>query len=187
MNGPIRWWGTNRPSGLKVTAINPNWNSLLEFVGKNPRSVLLSIQIADAHNIIMVTFFEKSGSIIRSYNHNKILVQNHKKLAKLPPKYVHEKSSKRHYKYLLDFGLLLKKVEFTGKSMSEALILEWVNPQYDERLFIDFQEKYKFTTCCVQKLFSVFVLTFKTIFVHNMLWTCIFLGIQWTISRHIVG
>ena len=41
----------------------------------------------------------------------------------------------------------------TGKSMSEALILESVNPQYDERLFIDFQEKYKFATCCVQNLF----------------------------------
>ena len=31
----------------------------------------------------------------------------------------------------------------TGKSMSEALILESVNPQYDERLFIEFPEKYK--------------------------------------------
>ena len=40
---------------------------------------------------------------------------------------------------------------FTGKSMSEALILESVNHQYDKRLFIEFQEKYKFTTCCVQK------------------------------------
>ena len=37
----------------------------------------------------------------------------------------------------------------TGKSVSEALILESVNPQYDERLFIEFPEKYKFTTCCV--------------------------------------
>ena len=44
----------------------------------------------------------------------------------------------------------------TGKSVSEALILESVNPQYDERLFIEFQEKYKFTTCCVQKLFFCF-------------------------------
>ena len=34
----------------------------------------------------------------------------------------------------------------TSKSVSEALILESVNPQYDERLFIEFQEKYKFTT-----------------------------------------
>ena len=30
--------------------------------------------------------------------------------------------------------------------MSEALILESVNPQYDERLFIELQEKYKFRT-----------------------------------------
>jgi hypothetical protein len=34
----------------------------------------------------------------------------------------------------------------TGKSFSDALILESVNPQYDERLFIEFPEKYKFTT-----------------------------------------
>ena len=32
--------------------------------------------------------------------------------------------------------------------------------------------------------FFVFVLTFKTIFVHNMLWTCIFRGIQWTLSSY---
>ena len=38
----------------------------------------------------------------------------------------------------------------TGKSFSEDFILESINPQYDERLFIEFQEKYKFTTCCVQ-------------------------------------
>ena len=36
----------------------------------------------------------------------------------------------------------------TGKSFSEALILESVNPQYDEILFIEFLEK-----CCVQILF----------------------------------
>ena len=29
----------------------------------------------------------------------------------------------------------------TGKSFSEALILATVNPQYDERLFIELQEK----------------------------------------------
>ena len=40
----------------------------------------------------------------------------------------------------------------TGKSVSEALILEPVNPQYDKRLFIEFTEKYKFRTCCVQIL-----------------------------------
>ena len=41
----------------------------------------------------------------------------------------------------------------TGKSFSEALILASVDPQYDKRLFIEFSEQYKFTTCCVQKLF----------------------------------
>ena len=43
--------------------------------------------------------------------------------------------------------------ECTGKSFSEALILELGDPQYDKRLFIEFPEKYKFTTCCVQILF----------------------------------
>ena len=32
---------------------------------------------------------------------------------------------------------------FTGKSFSEALILAPVNPQYDDRLFIEFQKKIK--------------------------------------------
>ena len=41
----------------------------------------------------------------------------------------------------------------TGKSLSEALILKSVNPQYDKRLFIEFPEKFKFTTCRVQILF----------------------------------
>ena len=41
----------------------------------------------------------------------------------------------------------------TVKSVSEALIFESVNPQYDERLFIESPEKYKFKTCCIQKLF----------------------------------
>ena len=49
-----------------------------------------------------------------------------------------------------------KEKPLTSKSvseLSEALILELVNPQYDERLFIEFPEKYKFRTCCVQILF----------------------------------
>ena len=45
------------------------------------------------------------------------------------------------------------KEHSTGKSFSEALILASINPQYDKRLFIEFPEKYKFTTCCVQILF----------------------------------
>ena len=44
---------------------------------------------------------------------------------------------------------------YTGKSFSEALILASVNPQYEKRLFIEFPEKYTFTTCFVQKLFFV--------------------------------
>ena len=43
----------------------------------------------------------------------------------------------------------------TGKSVSEAFIFESVNPQYNERLFIQFPEKYKFRTCCLQKLFGM--------------------------------
>ena len=42
----------------------------------------------------------------------------------------------------------------TGKSFSEAFILASVNSQYNMRFFIEFPEKYKFTTCCEQK--SVF-------------------------------
>ena len=41
----------------------------------------------------------------------------------------------------------------TGKSFSEALILASVNPKYDKRLFIEFPEKYRITTCWVQILF----------------------------------
>ena len=51
---------------------------------------------------------------------------------------------------------------FTGKSLSEALVLAETNPQYDRRY-------YKLKTCCVHKLFLVFVLTFRTIYVHNMI------------------
>ena len=41
--------------------------------------------------------------------------------------------------------------QLTGKSFSEALILRSVNPQYDERLSIEFP--YKITKFCVQLLF----------------------------------
>ena len=41
----------------------------------------------------------------------------------------------------------------TGKSFSEAPILASVNPQYDKRLFIEFPEKYKFTSCWLLILF----------------------------------
>jgi hypothetical protein len=43
----------------------------------------------------------------------------------------------------LDFGLIfhLTKEGDTGKKISEALILASVNIQYDERFFIELQEK----------------------------------------------
>ena len=51
----------------------------------------------------------------------------------------------------------------TGKSFSEALILESVNPQYDEILFFESPPKYEFTICCT---YTNTVLNVK---VHNML------------------
>ena len=82
--------------------------------------------------------------------------------------------------------------KYTGKSLSEALIFESVNPQYDERLFIEFQEKCKFTTCCVQTLgffWFFFDIQNNICTQHhvNMLWTCIFLGIRWTITHHFLA
>ena len=40
----------------------------------------------------------------------------------------------------------------TGKSLSEALILASIYPLYDNRLFIEIQEKYKLSTFCEHKL-----------------------------------
>ena len=56
----------------------------------------------------------------------------------------------------------------TGKSFSEALILAPVNPQYDKRLFIELQEKYKFRSCCVKYCFKCQNKNKKSIFVHIM-------------------
>ena len=60
----------------------------------------------------------------------------------------------------------------TGKSLSEALISASTNPQYDNRLFIELRVQYMkiassehvvYTNCCF-----CFVLTFRTILVHNL-------------------
>ena len=59
-------------------------------------------------------------------------------------------------KILSNFVAFLENINFTGKSFLEALIHASVNPQYDKRLFIKFPEKYKYKTCCVQKLFFCF-------------------------------
>ena len=56
----------------------------------------------------------------------------------------------------------------TGKSLSEALIFASINPQYDDRLFIELRVQYmKITssehgenmgrTCCVHKLVFLFL------------------------------
>ena len=50
-----------------------------------------------------------------------------------------------------------------GKSVSEALILESVNPQYNKRLFPEFPPKYMLGTNIVLNVKT------KTIFLHNML------------------
>ena len=67
---------------------------------------------------------------------------------------------------------------FTGCTGKSLILASTNNPQYDKRLFIDLPVQYMKTTelrtCCVYKLFSFFfVLTFKSIYVHNMFWACI--------------
>ena len=84
------------------------------------------------------------------------------------------------------------KSNITGKSFSEALILESVNPQYDNRLFIYLRVLYKTNTNSEHVVYKhCFECQTKTMFVHNMFWTCTFLGQkqgvnQWTICSHIV-
>ena len=69
---------------------------------------------------------------------------------------------------------------FTSKSLSESFILTSTNPKYEKRLFIDLPVQYVKTTSsehgenmlCTQIVFFVFVLTFKTIYAHNMFSLC---------------
>ena len=71
----------------------------------------------------------------------------------------------------------------TGKSMSEALIFASTNPQYDNRLFIELPVQYMTIpssehgenigrTWGEQIVFFVFVLTFTTIYVNYMFYSC---------------
>ena len=66
--------------------------------------------------------------------------------------------------------------EDTGKFLSEALIFASINPQYDDRLFIELQVQYMKTTGSEYVVdincFFVFILIFKAIYVHNMFSTC---------------
>ena len=60
----------------------------------------------------------------------------------------------------------------TGKSLSEALIFASINPQYDDRLFIELRVQYMKITRSEHVVYTnwfLFVcLTFRTIYVHNM-------------------
>ena len=71
----------------------------------------------------------------------------------------------------------------TGKSFSEALILASINPQYEKDCSLIFQvSMYMKTTSSEQVVYIncfVFVLTFKTIYVHNMFWACSFHVLTW--------
>ena len=51
-----------------------------------------------------------------------------------------------HNKNFTLFGWYQNISRYTGKSLSEALILESTNPQYDKRLFIDLPVQYMLCT-----------------------------------------
>ena len=86
----------------------------------------------------------------------------------------------------LDEALTGKSYFITGKSLLEALIFASTNPQYDDRLFIELRVQYMKipssehveNMLCAQVISFVFVLTFRTIDVHNMYVTCSELGIS---------
>ena len=71
--------------------------------------------------------------------------------------------------------MFIETENITGKSLSEALILAATNPQYDKRLFTELRVQYMKTTSSEHVVYTncfffVFVLTFRTIYVHNMFW-----------------
>jgi len=63
--------------------------------------------------------------------------------------------------------------EDTGKSFSETLFLASTKPQYDDNLFIDRNtssiQEVQYMLCT-----QIFVLTFRTIYMHNMSGPCSF-------------
>ena len=72
---------------------------------------------------------------------------------------------------LFEFMLHMAKEnkEDTGKSFSETLFLASTKPQYDKRLFVELRVQYMKTTSSEHVVYrNCFVLTFKTIYVHNM-------------------
>ena len=65
-------------------------------------------------------------------------------------------------------------MHYTGESLLEAPILASTNPQYDKRLFVGLPVQYIKTTSSehVVHINCAFVLTFRMIYEHNMLWAC---------------
>ena len=59
---------------------------------------------------------------------------------------------------------------FTGKSLSEALILASTNTQYDDRLF--FESHVQYMKIPTSNLGRTLFLTFRTVFRHNMFSPC---------------
>ena len=84
------------------------------------------------------------------------------------------KNSSGNYHQIKDLHISedWQKVPFTAKSFSEALILASTNPQYDKKIVHWItnwvHENSNLRTFSVQKFCFVFVLTFKTMHVHNM-------------------
>ena len=79
-----------------------------------------------------------------------------------------QKSLKKNCNWPLTLFILHISINsVTGKSLSEALILASTNPQIDDRWFmkIAVSEHVVYTNCC-------FVLTFRTIFAHNIFSPC---------------
>ena len=75
-------------------------------------------------------YFTQSCSILSVFNHKHFLITN-------------TRSSKEHWVKIISYVAFLFFISlFTGKYLSEALILASTNPQYDDRLFIELRVQY---------------------------------------------
>ena len=73
-----------------------------------------------------------------------------------------------------------------GQSLSEALIFASINPHYDNRLSIESPLQYMKIPSSEHVVFTncVFVLIFRTIYVHNMFWALNFYVLNWWFNGH---
>ena len=75
-------------------------------------------------------YFTQSCSILSVFNHKHFLITN-------------TRSSKEHWVKIISYVAFLFFISlFTGKYLSEALILASTHPQYDDRLFIELQAQH---------------------------------------------